>query len=469
MIETSLAQNATIGDLAADPRFGLAVIAASPEALDRPISWVHVTEVADPRPHIRQDELVCTVGAALVDPREAARFVQAVQDANCVGVCLGLGEVHTEVPAALERACRRRGVALLVMAHGIPFRALSDALVEMRMQSSRSADPVARALELLRNGAGVSDMLALIAEELGGRIDIAHRSDSIPPWAADGGRGSAPQVEVELDDAELLRWSGEGSPPDRALLERFARVLHIARRAELAQESSARRRVGQLITLVVEGLAHPAALMPDLEPAGLDPERLVVSAWPEGTGALVARQHSGAVVAETSRDVLVITQDGGQARDISDRLQLVFGYSSPVGLTELAHGIGEARATLMLARRRGSIAGPETLATLAALLEQQPRSRLQPFVTQLIRPLLGEGLRGGLELLGTLRVFIDRGGSIAETAAVQFLHVNTVRHRLARVRDVVGRDPLDHDDRTDLAIALWAHDHSTRRSESTAR
>jgi len=83
VIHAPIAQNATIGDLAADPRFGLAVIAASPEALDRPISWVHVTEVVDPRPHIRQDELVCTVGAALVDPREAARFVQAVQDAGC--------------------------------------------------------------------------------------------------------------------------------------------------------------------------------------------------------------------------------------------------------------------------------------------------------------------------------------------------------------------------------------------------
>jgi len=68
VIHAPIAQNATIGDLAADPRFGLAVIAASPEALDRPISWVHVTEVVDPRPHIRQDELVCTVGAALVDP-----------------------------------------------------------------------------------------------------------------------------------------------------------------------------------------------------------------------------------------------------------------------------------------------------------------------------------------------------------------------------------------------------------------
>ncbi|WAB82523.1 PucR family transcriptional regulator [Microcella daejeonensis] len=463
MIEPASAHSVTLADLAAESRFGVAVITATPEALARSIAWVHVTEVVDPRPHVRADELVCTVGAALVDPREAARFVQAVQDAGCAGVCLGLGEVHTEVPAALERACRRRGVALLSMAHGVPFRALSDALLEARLQVPVAADPVGRVMELLRADAPVADMLALAGDELAGRLSIVQRS------AAAVTAGAVDHVEVDLDDAELLRWEGEGAPPNPVVLERFARVVHIARRSELAQESSSRRRVGQLMTLVVEGLAHPASLTPDLDRVGLDADRIAVSAWPEGTGALVSRLHSGAVVAETARDVLVLTHDGGQAREISDRLQLVFGYSSPLALADLALGIGEARATLMLARRRGSIAGPETLATLAALLEQQPRSRLAPFVTQLIRPLLAPEVRGGDELVSTLRVFIEHQGSVAATAAAQFVHANTVRHRLARIRAIVGRDPLEHEDRTDLGIALWAHDRAARRTESSGQ
>lgn len=463
MMDAALAPGAThavsLADLAADPGFGVTVVAASREALARPIAWVHVTEVVDPRPHVREDELVCTVGAALVDPRDATRFVQAVKDAGCAGVCLGLGEVHTEVPAALERACRRRGVALLSMAHGVPFRALSDALLEARLQAPASADPVGRVMELLRAGASVAEMLALASDELAGRLSIVARTAP----AAEGAR----TVEVDLDDAELLRWEGAGPAPSAAVLDRFARVVHIAHRGELAQQSSSRRRVGQLMTLVVEGLAHPASLLPDLERVGLDADRIAVSAWPEGSGALVSRLHSGAVVAETARDVLVLTRDGGQAREISNRLQLVFGYSSALGLADLALGIGEARATLMLARRRGSIAGPETLATLAALLEQQPRSRLAPFVTQLVRPLLEPQVRGGDDLLRTLRVFIENQGSVADTAAAQFVHVNTVRHRLARVRAIVGRDPLEHEDRTDLGIAVWAHDRAARRTESS--
>lgn len=467
MVEAVHRPSLTIRELAADPRFGVSVIVANPEALERPIAWVHVTEVADPRPHVRSDELVCTVGAALVDPREAVRFVQAVHDAGCVGVCLGLGEVHTEVPVALERACRRRGVALLVMAHGVPFRALSDVLIEARFHASEPVDLVGRAMELLRTGGLVADMLSLMTDELGGRLDIVERSSVAANDANDAG-GSATHVDVDLDDGEILRWSSSGLEASPLLLERFARVVYIARRGELAQESSNRRRVGQLMTLVVEGLAHPASLVPDLERVGLDAERTVVSAWPEGTGALVSRRHSGALVAETPRDVLVLTRDGGQAREISDRLQLVFGYSSPVGLSELARGIGEARATLMLARRRGSIAGPETLATIAALLEQQPRSRLLPFATQLIWPLLAPEVKGGNELVGTLRVFIENQGSVAETATAEFLHVNTVRHRLSRIRAIVGRDPFEHKDRIDLGIGLWAHDRSGRRTESAA-
>lgn len=464
MVDSVPAHAVTLGQLAAEPRFGVSVVAASPEALERAVAWVHVTEVVDPRPHVREDELVCTVGAALVDPREAVRFVQAVKDAGCAGVCLGLGEVHTEVPEALERACRRRGVALLSMMHGVPFRALSDALLEARLRTPTTTDLVGRAMELLRVGAPVADMLSLAGELLGGQLAIVQRSGAAASDAARDALASC--VDAELDDVEVLRWTGRGVPVNVLLLERFARVLHIARRTELAHESSSRRRVGQLMTLVVEGLAHPASLMPDLERVGLDADRIAVSAWPEGTGALVAGLHSGAVVAETPRDVLVLTRDGGQAREISDRLQLVFGYSNPLGLAELGHGIGEARATLMLARRRGSIAGPETLATLAALLEQQTRSRLLPFVTQLVRPLLASEIKGGGDLVDTLRVFVARQGSVAETAAAQFLHPNTVRHRLARVRSIVGRDPFDDDDRVDLGIALWVYDRASRRTDS---
>lgn len=464
MVEASWRGGLTISDLVGEESFGLAIVAATPESLHRPITWVHVTEVADPRPHIREGELVCTVGAALVDPHEAVRFVESVADAACAGICLGLGEVHTEVPEALEEACQRRGIALLSMAHGVPFRALSDRLLEDRLRVPAEFDPVSRAMELLRSGSTVTDMLRLGGEDFSGRLEIVTRSSAL----GDSDHRGRASIEVDIDDDERLRWQGTGIPPDSALLARFARVVHIARRNERVSESNTRRRIGQLMTLVVEGLAQPAALLPDLHRGGVDPDQLVLSAWPEGTGGLLSRLHSTAVIGETASDVLVITPDGRQASDVSKQVQLVFGYSSSLPLADLALGIGEARATLMLARRRGTIAGPETLATLAALLEQQPRSRLAPFVGQLVRPLVTTRVRGGAELLDTLREFVSHHGSVSATADALFVHPNTVRHRLARIREIVGRDPLLDDDRIDLGIAVWAYDRAGRRTETPA-
>lgn len=458
-------EHPTIRSIVADRRLGLSIVVAPPELLDRTIVWAHVVEVVDPRPHVRADELVCTVGAALVDPPEAVRFVDAVKEAGCVGICLGLGEVHTEVPAALERACRSRGVVLLAMAHGVPFRAISDMLSVSRLRDPALSDLVAECMELLRAGAPLDDMFHLAAGRLGGRFDIVPHAD-----VAEGqpDRASLPsqRIDVELNDAERLRWAGDDAIPSRSMVEGFARVVSIARRGQLAQEAENRRRVGQLLSLIVEGLAHSASLLPDLERVGLKGERVVVSAWPEGTGALASRLHPDALVAEMQEVVLLLSKDSKHTRESSIRSQLVTGYSNAVGLADVAHGIAEARATLMLARRRGTIAGPETLSTLAALLEQQPRSRLAPFVSQLIEPLLQHGGKSGLDLLSTVRIFIDQHGSVTATAATQFLHVNTVRHRLARVREIAGRDPFVDSDRADLRIALWAYDRFARRHDS---
>jgi purine catabolism regulator len=63
----------------------------------------------------------------------------------------------------------------------------------------------------------------------------------------------------------------------------------------------------------------------------------------------------------------------------------------------------------------------------------------------------------------TLRSFLNHGGSLQATADAEFLHVNTVRHRLGRVSRVVGRNPLEPSDRVDFGIAIWASDKSLGR------
>ena len=126
--------------------------------------------------------------------------------------------------------------------------------------------------------------------------------------------------------------------------------------------------------------------------------------------------------------------------------------------------MSQARAALELAVAQGGTVGPEGLTTLEGLLEQQPPGRLEPFIDQLMVPLLASDHRHGTHHVQTLRAFLRCDGSLQRTAREQYLHVNTVRHRLSRVHELTGRNPLQFDERVALAIALWAMD---RRAPST--
>ena len=467
--------------LIAVPTLSMRVIVGTPTDLERSVSWAHSTEMVDPRPHLRGDELVCTVGANLVEGQSCARFVEAVRASGSAGICLGLGEVHTHAPLALIRACRRMSVALVEMSHGVPFLAVNDVLVDARLRaqtshSIRDGALMTRLLESLRAGDTISAMLDAAAEVLGGSLSYLAPGESVDTngsHAADESAGEPIEVpigepiEVHLSEDEWLRWHHPDPAPDPEILAHVGRVIQIARREREGREGEQRQRVGQLFSLIADGLAHHAALLPEIERVGLAGSRLTVSAWPASTAPLVAAHLPEALVADTAEVVFVLTSDASAVHTTARDLSLVCGYSSPVAVVEIARGIAEARATLLLARRRGSVAGPDSLTSLIALLEQQPRARLLPFVDQLIRPLTLPEVRGGSDLLATLRSFLHHGGSLQATANADFLHVNTVRHRLGRVSQVIGRNPLDPSDRVDFGIALWAFDKALGRTQTT--
>ena len=462
-----------LGRLAAVSTLSMRIIVGGSGDLERSVSWAHSTEMVDPRPHLRSDELVCTVGANLVDAQSCARFVEAVRASGSAGICLGLGEVHTQAPPALVRACKRMSVALFEMSHGVPFLAVNDVLVDARLRaqtshSIRDGALMTRLLESLRAGDSIRGMLAATAEMLGGCLIYQAPGESVDTSRSRGaGELAGEPIEVHLSDDEWLRWHHPDPSPDPEILAQVGRVMQIARREREGREGERRQRVGQLVSLIVDGLAHYAALVPEIERAGLAGSLLTVSAWPASTARLVAAHLPEALVADTAEVVFVLTSGASIVHRTARDLSLVCGYSSPVAVSEIARGIAEARATLLLARRRGSVAGPDSLTSLSALLEQQPRARLLPFVDQLIRPMTTPELRGGTNLLATLRSFLSHGGSLQATADAEFLHVNTVRHRLGRVFQVVGRNPLDPSDRVDFGIAIWAYDKTLGRTQTT--
>jgi purine catabolism regulator len=461
----------SLGELIAAPALNMRLVTGTSSALDVSVSWAHSTEMVDPRPHLRVGDLVCTVGTNLVDPQNSVRFVEAIRASGSAAVCLGLGEVHTLVPLALIQACDELSVALVEMAHGVPFLAINDVLVDARLRaqtgySARDGELMAVLLEHLRSDGPARAMLEEAADALGGALVYSTPSETVRVGALteDQVQGGS-RIESRLG-GESLTWLSAEPQPDTGIVAQIARLLQVASGEREVRERQRRQRVGQLFSLIADGLAHHAALLPEIEQCGLDGSQLTVSAWPASTAPLVAAQLPSALVADTASAVFALTAGARAVPIAADHLGLVCGYSSPVGLGEISRGIAEARATLLIARNRGRVAGPDSLADLGALLEQQPRSRLNPFVDLLIEPLIDPNLRGGADLLETLRSFLEHGGSLQATADGSFLHVNTVRNRLRRVCEIVGRNPLVPSEQVDFRIGLWAYDRPgpTRRA-----
>ncbi|MEA2445115.1 MAG: PucR family transcriptional regulator, purine catabolism regulatory protein, partial [Thermoleophilales bacterium] len=141
--------------------------------------------------------------------------------------------------------------------------------------------------------------------------------------------------------------------------------------------------------------------------------------------------------------------------------RLVAGVGRPrTTLPELADGFRDAAlAVLTSPRLRNGSARVEHFADLGAgrlTAQVDDRGALEAMAAAALGPLADPALPGRDELLQTLAVLLDHNMSIAETAAELFFHYNTVRHRLGRLRELLGERLSTPAGRTSLALAVAA-------------
>ena len=78
--------------------------------LDRPVRWVHITELTDPASFLKGGELVLTTGMPL--PQDTAgvrRYVDELADIGAAALVIELVRRYHRPPDALIQACRTRG------------------------------------------------------------------------------------------------------------------------------------------------------------------------------------------------------------------------------------------------------------------------------------------------------------------------------------------------------------------------
>ncbi|OKH75772.1 PucR family transcriptional regulator [Mycobacterium sp. SWH-M5] len=434
--------------------------AEAADELDRTITWAHTTELRDPSRYLRGGELVCTVGISLQTPDDSETFVAALCDSGAAGLCFGTGDVHDTVPDALVAACSRRRLPLLIAPPHVLFATVSRYVADFQVGGELA---VARATNTL-----VPELLASQRRRESARQLLDRAGEVLgcyfllePDAPAETG-GPA----VRIDGLGTLVWVGSGTPPDDAVLDVIARFVQAAQGERDIESALARERVGQLLSLVERRMLLPDALNQLLDWPGLAAREVACSAWPAGAGALLSMAFPTALVGDAPEVCLVLTEPATRTTAdlsaIAAELSLPSGHSATAPLAELGSAITQARIALDLARQHGGSIGPDQLSTFDSLLEGLPLSRLAPFEQQLIDPLAETDRERGTQHVRTLRVFLATNGSLIDTARELFLHTNTVRHRLSRIHEITGRNPLNFEDQAAFAIGLRACDRHSR-------
>jgi len=496
------------------------LVPGSPGAVDREVLWLHNTELPDPSPYIRATELVLTNGlwrgtvdsTMFVDALLRARAAGVVfglteqtpaAPADLVEACssaeLPLATVSIAVPfTAITQAAAR-----------IQSDARQAALSKLVRRGNALASSIARGggaegiLDVLRRD---HDLPLLVVDRLGRRLAGDIGDDEDVQVAADALNRHPPPLEVALPsgdtasvylvegamgdvDAGLfcLRPLPSLKPLERDALDQAARYLSLEVTRQQALQAIESRFSSELLEMVLSGAARARDVAERLRAFGIDPSSaLAVYTVVVGDGAVrppgstdeieeFFNRHSiPAVVIPGSQDTVVVfgwhrdmTALVGLADDLVQTLTARFPTDRAViGVGDLAADASALREPLIRARETCHVLRRRTtepkvgtyadIGTHRMLLGLHDRAVLRRFADDILGPLDQHDEQHGTALVRTLRTFLANDGHWAKTATELYVHVNTLRNRIARISELTGRDVARLEDRVDLFLALEA-------------
>lgn len=177
----------TVADVLATPavQAGDPRVRAGEDALDRPVRWVHVSEIANVAGTLEGGELLLSTGIVATDPGvDLAAYVTALRDAGASGLVVELGRHLPALPEPMVRAARGLGLPLVELRRTVRFVEITEAVharilnvQHERLRFTREVDEVFTTLTV--EGARVEEVLAQ-ASSLGGHPvvleDLAHHA-----------------------------------------------------------------------------------------------------------------------------------------------------------------------------------------------------------------------------------------------------------------------------------------------------
>ncbi|MEZ7005957.1 PucR family transcriptional regulator [Streptomyces sp. AD55] len=195
---------------------------------------------------------------------------------------------------------------------------------------------------------------------------------------------------------------------------------------------------------VVEAAAARAGEAVLVVPEG---ERLVVLAADGGAAVAACTAHAAAL--EAARPA----REPGTAADPE---ALVAGLSAPAGPIAASAAYKQAEQALSVARRRGRVCVEHEQLAAGSVLPLLADDAVRAFADGLLRALRDHDATGRGDLVASLRAWLSRHGQWDAAAADLGVHRHTLRYRMRRVEEILGRSLDDPDVRMELWIALKA-------------
>ncbi|MYT34157.1 MULTISPECIES: PucR family transcriptional regulator [unclassified Streptomyces] len=135
---------------------------------------------------------------------------------------------------------------------------------------------------------------------------------------------------------------------------------------------------------------------------------------------------------------------------------LAVGLSAPTGPMAAANAYRQAEQALSVARRRGRTLVEHEDVAAGSVLPLLADDAVRAFADGLLRALREHDKTGRGDLVASLRAWLARHGQWDAAAADLGVHRHTLRYRMRRVEEILGRSLDDPDVRMELWLALKA-------------
>ncbi|MFB9472165.1 PucR family transcriptional regulator [Nonomuraea salmonea] len=481
---------------------------SGPGVLDAAVRWVAVSELADPTPYLEGGELLLTTGLRM--DGDLTGYVARLVRRGVAGLGFGVGVSHEETPAALVEAAEAAGLPLLEVPRETPFIAIGKVVSELLAaeqyeEISRAFAAQGRLTRAALRPEGVHAVIDRLAKEVGGWAalldesgEVRHatpdaRTDAVAaelsrrrgrpldtPRRAEAGDGRMPAslaLSAPGEHIVVQPLGGGGrprgffavgaghafTPVTQTVINAAGSLLTLSMEQGRAQRAAERSLRAAVLELLLAGEEERARAVLGRLGGRLPAAPVVVlAAGPDALDALEAVTFTALTGVP---DVVALVPEQ-EAAEVALSADAPVGASLPTGYGTLRDALDQARRALEAAldTRRGPVVRFGELAGQGLLALLDPAAA-HAFSTAVLAPLTAYGSRA--DLMESLRAYLESNGHWDAAAQRLGVHRHTLRYRMRRVAELLGRDLDDPGVRAELWLALEAAGRPPLRGRAT--